>query len=49
MAAMAREPLRVPDLPPSDDKIGAFLVIWAVDSEEGHFCVAEAVTRVPLL
>ncbi len=27
MAAMAREPLRIPDLPPSNDEISAFLVV----------------------
>jgi hypothetical protein len=46
---MAREQLHVPELPPSDAEIGAFLVLWAVDGGEGRFRVAEAVTRVPLL
>ncbi len=49
MAAMAREPLRFPELPPPGDVVGAYLVYWAVDGEEGHFRVAEAVTRVLLL
>jgi hypothetical protein len=49
MAAMAREPLHVPDLPPSNNEISAVLVIWAVDGKEGHFRMAEAVTHVPLL
>ncbi len=49
MAAMAREPLRVPHLPPSDNEVGTFLVLWAMDSEEGCFRVAEAVVHVPLL
>ncbi len=49
MAVIAREQVHVPELPPSDAKIGAFLVLWAVDGEEGRFCVAEAVTCEPLL
>ncbi len=49
MAAMAREQLHIPELPPSNDEIGAFLVLWAVDGEEGRFCITEAVTCVPLL
>jgi hypothetical protein len=49
MAAMAREQVHVPELPPSDAEIGAFLILWAVDGEEGRFRVAEAVTREPLL
>ncbi len=49
MAAMAREPLYVLDLPPSDDEIGAILIVWAMDGKEGHFHVAEAVTHVLLL
>ncbi len=49
MAAMEREQLRISELPPSDAKVGAFLVLWAVDGEEGRFRVAEAVARVPLL
>jgi hypothetical protein len=49
MAAMAREQVHVPELPPSDAEIGAFLVLWAVDGEEGRFRAAEAVTREPLL
>ncbi len=49
MAAMAREQVHVPELPPSAAEIGAFLVLWNVDGEEGRFHVAEAVTREPLL
>ncbi len=49
MAAMAREPLRAPELPPPNDVVGAYLIHWAVDGEEDHFCVAEAVMRVSLL
>ncbi len=49
MAAMAREPLRVLDLPPSNDEIGALLIIWAIDSKEGRFCVAEVFTCIPVL
>ncbi len=46
---MEREPLRVPELPPPDDVISAYLIHWAMDSKEGRFCVMEAVTHVPLL
>jgi hypothetical protein len=49
MAAMARESLHVPKLPPPGDMVGAYLVHWAIDGVEGRFHVAEAVTRVPLL
>ncbi len=49
MAAMAREQVHVPELPPSDAEISAFLVLWAVDGKEGCFRVAKAVTREPLL
>ncbi len=49
MAAMAREPLCVPDLPPSNIEIGAFLIVRAVDSEESHFHVADTVMHVPQL
>jgi hypothetical protein len=49
MAVMTREQLQVPELPPSDTKIGAFLVLWAEDGEEGRFQMAEAVMRIPLL
>ncbi len=46
---MAKEPLRVPELPPPGDVVGVYLVHWAVDGEEGRFRMAEAVTCVPLL
>ncbi len=49
MAAMAREPVHVPELPPSAAEVGAFLVLWKVDGGEGRFCLAEVVTRKPLL
>ncbi len=35
--------------PSSAAEVGAVLVIWTVDGEEGRFRVAEAVTRKPLL
>jgi hypothetical protein len=49
MAAIAREQLHILELPPSDAEIGAFIVLWAVDGEEGRFRLAEVVTHVPRL
>ncbi len=49
MAAMAREPLRVPELSSPGDVVGAYRVHLAVDGEEGHFRVAEVVMRILLL
>jgi hypothetical protein len=49
MAAMEREQVHVPELPPTDDEVGAFHVLWAVEGEEGRFRVVETVTRHPLL
>ncbi len=49
MVAVAREPLRISELPPPGDVVGPNLVHWAVDGEKSRFRVAEAVTRVPLL
>ncbi len=49
MAAMAREPLCVPELSFPGDVVSAYLVHWAVNGEKGYFRVAEEVTHVPLL
>ncbi len=46
---MAMEQLHIPELPPSNTEISAFLIFLTVDGKEGRFRVAEAVTHVPLL
>jgi hypothetical protein len=40
MEAMEREQLRVLELLLSVTKVSTFLVLWAMDSVEGRFCIA---------
>ncbi len=49
MAVIARKLLHVPELPPPSDMVSAYLIHWAMDGDGDRFCVAEAVTRIPLL
>jgi hypothetical protein len=49
MTAMEREPLLVPDIPPSLYEVGALLVHWAVEGEESRFRLAVAVMCTSLL